>query len=62
MESRAADIPLFRYLFSDNSKEIQEDEVLIVLTPHILRFPSITADNLRTIAAEPIRMPRIPGQ
>jgi len=46
-----ADIPLFRYLFSDNSKEIQEDEVLIVLTPHILRFPSITADNLRTIAA-----------
>jgi general secretion pathway protein D len=46
-----ADIPLARYLFSDNSKEVQEDEVLIVMTPHILRFPSITADNLRTIAA-----------
>jgi len=46
-----ADIPLARYLFSDNSKEIQEDEVLIVLTPHILRFPSISAENLQTIAS-----------
>jgi len=40
-----------RYLFSDNSNEVTEDEVLIVLTPHVLRFPSITADNLRTLAA-----------
>jgi general secretion pathway protein D len=46
-----AQLPLFRYLFSDNSNEVQEDEVLIVLTPHILRFPSISADNLRTLAA-----------
>jgi general secretion pathway protein D len=46
-----ADIPLARYLFSQEDKEIQEDEVLIVLTPSILRFPSITAENLRTIAA-----------
>jgi len=47
----AAQLPLFRYLFSDNSKEIKENEVLIVLTPHILRMPSITAANLRTLAA-----------
>jgi len=46
-----AQLPLFRYLFSQNSKEVEEDEVLIVLTPHVLRFPSITADNLRTVAA-----------
>jgi len=46
-----ADLPLARYLFSNNSKEIQEDEVLIVLTPHIIRFPSISAENLRTVAA-----------
>ena len=46
-----AEIPLFRYLFSDNSNEVKEDEVLIVLTPHIIRFPSIAADNLRTVAA-----------
>ena len=46
-----AQLPLFRYLFSDNSNEVQEDEVLIVLTPHIIRFPSIDADNLQTVAA-----------
>jgi general secretion pathway protein D len=46
-----AQLPLIRYLFSDNSTEVQEDETLIVLTPHIIRFPSIDADNLRTVAA-----------
>jgi general secretion pathway protein D len=46
-----AQLPLFRYLFSDNSKDVKENEILIVLTPHVLRMPSITADNLRTLAA-----------
>lgn len=46
-----AQLPIFRYLFSDNSNEVKEDEVLIVLTPHVLRLPSITAENLRTLAA-----------
>ncbi len=46
-----AQLPLFRYLFSDNSNEVKEDEVLIVLTPHVLRLPSITAENLKTLAA-----------
>jgi general secretion pathway protein D len=44
-------LPLIRYLFSDNSTSIAENEVLIVMTPHILRFPSISAENLRTLAA-----------
>lgn len=44
-------VPGFRYLFSDNSKETKDNEVLIVLTPHVIRMPSITADNLRTLAA-----------
>jgi len=46
-----AEVPGLKYLFSDNSNEVQEDEVLIVLTPHIIRMPSITAENLRTIDA-----------
>lgn len=45
-----AQVPLFRYLFSDNSNQIQDQEVLIVLTPHIVRFPSITAGDLRSLA------------
>jgi len=46
-----AQVPGLKYLFSDNSNEVQEDEVLIVLTPHVVRMPSITAENLRTLAA-----------
>lgn len=47
----AADVPGLKYLFSQISKEVEHDEVLIVLTPHILRFPSINAENLRRLAA-----------
>jgi general secretion pathway protein D len=45
------EVPLMRYLFSDNSHQIEEDETLIVLTPHILRLPSLTAANLQSMAA-----------
>jgi general secretion pathway protein D len=44
-------IPLFHYLFSGNSVDHQENEVLIVLIPHIVRLPTITAENLRSIAS-----------
>jgi general secretion pathway protein D len=47
----AAGVPGLKYLFSQDSKEGIDDEVLIVLTPHILRFPSINAENLRRLAA-----------
>jgi general secretion pathway protein D len=43
-------LPMFRYLFSDNSKETQDQEIYIILTPHIIRFPSITAEDLRSLA------------
>jgi general secretion pathway protein D len=46
-----AQLPFFRYFFSDNQKEVQDDEVLIVVTPHIIRFPTITQENLRRLAA-----------
>jgi general secretion pathway protein D len=45
------EVPGLKYLFSEQTHELQEDEVLIVLTPHIVRLPAITAENLRTIAA-----------
>ncbi|HMD20627.1 MAG TPA: hypothetical protein VKH40_09905 [Alloacidobacterium sp.] len=45
------EVPLMKYLFSDNSHEIEEDETLIVMTPHILRLPSLTAANLQSMAA-----------
>lgn len=45
------EVPLLKYLFSDNSNEIQENDVILVLTPHVIRFPAINAQNLRTLAA-----------
>ena len=46
-----SNIPLAKYLFSDNSKEVIDQEILIVLTPHVIRMPSISPDDLRTMAA-----------
>jgi general secretion pathway protein D len=54
-----AQLPLLRYLFSDNSTSVAESEVLIVMTPHVLRFPSISAENLRTLAAGTDSNPRV---
>src|SRR5881296_2233227 len=44
-----AKIPLIRYLFSDDKTDHQEDEVLIVLTPRIVRIPEWTKANLRPL-------------
>jgi general secretion pathway protein D len=46
-----AKLPLLHYLFSDNKNEVQEDEVLIVLTPRIVRIPEWTKANLRPMAS-----------
>jgi len=44
-----AKIPIIRYLFSSDNIEHQEDEVLIMLIPHIVRLPDWTLANLRTL-------------
>jgi general secretion pathway protein D len=44
-----AKIPVLRYLFSSDSVDHQEDEVLIMLIPHIVRLPDWTRENLRGI-------------
>jgi general secretion pathway protein D len=46
-----AKIPVMRYLFSSDNVEYQQDEVLIVLTPRVVRLPDWTRANLRAIAA-----------
>jgi general secretion pathway protein D len=45
------EIPVMGYLFSDNNHQVNEDETLIVLTPHVLRLPSLSAQNLQPMAA-----------
>jgi general secretion pathway protein D len=46
-----AEVPGLGYLFSDNNHQVNEDETLIVLTPHVLRLPSVSAQNLQPMAA-----------
>ncbi|HMI50211.1 MAG TPA: cohesin domain-containing protein [Candidatus Saccharimonadales bacterium] len=44
-----AKIPLLRYLFSEDKTDHQENEVLIVLVPRIVRMPEWTKANLRPL-------------
>jgi general secretion pathway protein D len=44
-----ARVPLLRYLFSEDSKNFEDDEILIILTPHIVRLPDWTRANLRPL-------------
>ncbi len=46
-----AKIPFFKNFFSGDTVDHEKDEILIVLIPHIVRMPSITAENLRSIAS-----------
>jgi general secretion pathway protein D len=44
-------IPILRYFFSSESVDSVENEVLIVLTPRIVRLPEFSAANFRTVHA-----------
>ncbi len=44
-----AKLPIFGRLFSDNKTDHLEDEVLIVLTPRIVRMPEWTKANLQSV-------------
>jgi general secretion pathway protein D len=46
-----AKVPFFRNFFSGDTVDHEKDEILIVLIPHIVRLPSISAENLRSIAS-----------
>src|SRR5207247_1998459 len=43
-------IPLLRYLFSTESKNRTEAEIIIVITPHIVRLPEYLEDDYASIA------------
>ncbi len=43
------ELPLVKYLFSSQSKEVKTDEIVFVLIPHIVREPVLTRLNTRAI-------------
>jgi general secretion pathway protein D len=42
-------VPLLHYLFSEDTKSYEDDEILIILTPRIVRMPEWTKANLRPL-------------
>jgi general secretion pathway protein D len=43
-------VPMLRYLFSKETKERRETEIIIIITPHILRLPEYLDDDYESIA------------
>jgi general secretion pathway protein D len=44
------EIPLLRYLFSQEHKEVSDQEVLVMLTPRVIRLPEAAASSGRNVA------------
>jgi general secretion pathway protein D len=44
-----ASIPLFRYLFSEETKEVNDNEIVFILIPHIVRAQDINPGNMNAI-------------
>jgi general secretion pathway protein D len=43
------DVPFLKFLFSQERKTRDQAEVIIMLTPHIVRMPDITEDDVRSV-------------
>jgi len=52
-------IPILRYLFSQEVKTRDQTEIIVMLTPHIVRMPDITATNLRGLYTGSETIPRL---
>ena len=46
-----ADIPIVGRFFSTEKVQVKENEILIVLVPHIVRMPDVQRANLRSVAS-----------
>jgi general secretion pathway protein D len=52
-------IPILRYFFSTERKSREQTEIIIMLTPHILRMPNIQQANLRGVNTGSENFPRL---
>jgi general secretion pathway protein D len=42
-------IPILKYFFGQETKERQQNEIVFAITPHIIRGPEITDQNLKIV-------------
>lgn len=52
-------IPFLRYLFSQEQKTRDQTEIIIMLTPHIIRMPNIQETNMRGLNTGSETIPRL---
>jgi general secretion pathway protein D len=43
------ELPILKYIFSSNQHEVQDDEIIFMLTPHVVRATEISPLNLQEI-------------
>lgn len=55
----AKDIPFLKYLFSREEKTRDTTEIIILLTPHIVRMPNISETNMRGLYTGSETIPRL---
>jgi general secretion pathway protein D len=53
------DIPILKYFFGQERKQRDETEIIIMLTPHILRMPNIKDINLRGLNVGSVNQPKL---
>jgi general secretion pathway protein D len=53
------DIPILRYFFSQEQRTRDSTEIIIMLTPHILRMPNIREANMRGLNTGSETIPRL---
>ena len=59
------EVPLLKYLFSSQKSEVQHEEIVFLLTPHVVREIQIDPSNLRRIDTgtnNAIQLREVPGQ
>ncbi len=44
-----SELPILKYIFSSNAHEVEDDEIIFMITPHVVRATEITPENLQTI-------------
>ena len=54
-------IPIIGKLFGDNKREVEESEVLISITPRIVRAPKVTEDDMVPMRVGTQEVPKVEG-
>jgi general secretion pathway protein D len=54
-------IPLLNKIFTDRSKNFEESEILISITPHIVRGPKLTEEDMIPLGVGTLEVPKVEG-